>query len=192
MYFMTYVFFGAVWSLNVRLQPSIASRLLILALTLCQDVLLPSTVDLPRCHLRHHVDCDTLYTLISELRLSWVDYCNSLFACSSQSTLHHLQRVQDSAVRLLWCICTVARIICPEVAPLAASAELNSVRAEYVSVWQCWGTSMQYLTQLIQHCDDVSSQACIATSPPVKPSCAWLTEPSWSLGHTCGMPCRWT
>ena len=174
------------------LQPSIAPKLLITALTLCQDVLLPSTVDLPRCHLCHHVDCDTLYTLINELRLSWVDYCNSLLACSSQSTLRHLQRVQDSAVRLLWCICTVARIICPEVAPLAASAELNSVWAEYVSVWHCSGTSWQYLTQLNQRCDDVSGQACTATLPPVKPSCAWLTEPSWSLGHARGMPCRRT
>ena len=33
--------------------------------------------------------------------LSRLDYCSSFFACSSQSTLHRLQRVQDAAARLL-------------------------------------------------------------------------------------------
>ena len=45
--------------------------------------------------LRRHLDYDTLYTLIRALILSRLDYCNSLFANSSQSTLHRLQRVQD-------------------------------------------------------------------------------------------------
>ena len=48
-----------------------------------------------------YVDYDTLYTLICVLILSRLDYCNSLCACSSQSTLHHLQRVQDAGTRLL-------------------------------------------------------------------------------------------
>jgi len=51
----------------------------------------------PICHL----DYDTLYTLIRALILSRLDYCNSLFADSPQSTLHRLQRVQDAAARLL-------------------------------------------------------------------------------------------
>ena len=51
--------------------------------------------------LRHHIDCDTLYTLIRALILSRLDYCNSLLVCNSQSTLCHLQRVQDAVVRLL-------------------------------------------------------------------------------------------
>ena len=44
--------------------------------------------------LRRYVNYDTLYTLIRALILSRLDYCNSLFACSSQTTLHRLQRVQ--------------------------------------------------------------------------------------------------
>jgi len=51
--------------------------------------------------LRRYDDYDTLYTLIRALIPSRLDYCNSLFACSSQSTLHRLQRVQDAAARLL-------------------------------------------------------------------------------------------
>jgi len=55
--------------------------------------------------LRRYVDRDTLYgipyTLIRALILSRLDYCNSLFACSSQSTLHRLQRVQDAVAGLL-------------------------------------------------------------------------------------------
>jgi len=51
--------------------------------------------------LRRYVDHDTLYTPIRALILSRLDYCNSLFACSSQSTVHRLQRVQDAAARLL-------------------------------------------------------------------------------------------
>jgi len=43
--------------------------------------------------LRRYVDYDTLYTLIRALILSRLDYFNSLFASSSQSTLHRLQRV---------------------------------------------------------------------------------------------------
>jgi len=38
--------------------------------------------------LRRCVDHDALYTLIRALILSRLDYCNSLFVCSSQSTLH--------------------------------------------------------------------------------------------------------
>ena len=52
--------------------------------------------------LRCYVDYDTLYTLIRALILSRLDYCNSLFVCSSQSTVHRLQRVQDAAARLLY------------------------------------------------------------------------------------------
>ena len=48
-----------------------------------------------------YIDYDTLSTLIHALILSHLDYCNSLFACSSQSTLIRLQRVQDAAARLL-------------------------------------------------------------------------------------------
>jgi len=51
--------------------------------------------------LRHYVDYETLYKMIHALILSRLDYFNSLFACSSQSTLHRLQRVQDAAARLL-------------------------------------------------------------------------------------------
>ena len=47
--------------------------------------------------LRRYVDHDTLTPLIRALILSRLDYCNSLFACSSQSTLRRLQRVQDAA-----------------------------------------------------------------------------------------------
>ena len=50
---------------------------------------------------RRHIDYDTLYTLIRALIMSRLDYCNSLFVCSSQSTLSRLQRVQDAARRLL-------------------------------------------------------------------------------------------
>ena len=51
--------------------------------------------------LRPRVDYETLYTLVCALVLSRLDYCNSLFACSSKSTIARLQRVQDAAARLL-------------------------------------------------------------------------------------------
>ena len=71
----------------------------------------------------------TLYTLIR------LDYCNSLFANSSQSTLHRLQRVQDAAARLL-CGAS-ARTHAPPLLKqlLAASVEQqNSVQTVYFNV----------------------------------------------------------
>jgi len=57
---------------------------------------------LQRVHqMRRYVDYDTLYMLIHALILSYLDYSNSLFACSSQSALPCLQHVQDVAARLL-------------------------------------------------------------------------------------------
>ena len=62
---------------------------------------------LQRTHQLHrYVHYDTLYILytvytVRALILSRLDCCNSLFACRSQSTLHHLQHVQDAAARLL-------------------------------------------------------------------------------------------
>ena len=85
-------------------------------------------------HPRRYIDYDTLYTLIRALILSRLDYCNSLFVCSSQSTLHRLQRVQDAAARLL-CGAS-ARTHAPplEAASLAASVEQNSVQTVYFNV----------------------------------------------------------
>jgi len=51
--------------------------------------------------LRRYVDYETLYTLVRALVLSHLDYCNSLFASSSKSTIKRPQRVQDAAARLL-------------------------------------------------------------------------------------------
>jgi len=51
--------------------------------------------------LRRHVDYETLYTLVCALVLSRLDYCNSLFAGSSKSTIKRVQGVQDAAARLL-------------------------------------------------------------------------------------------
>ena len=57
---------------------------------------------LRRIHqLRRHIHYDTLYTLIRVLILSRLNYC-------SQSTLRHVQRVQDAAARLL-CIYASSR-----------------------------------------------------------------------------------
>jgi len=66
------------------------------------------------------------------LIVSRLDYCNGLFACSSQSTLHRLQHVQDAAARLL--PGRIAYTISPEAAPLAASVEQNSVQTVYFNV----------------------------------------------------------
>jgi len=82
--------------------------------------------------LRCYVNYDTLYTLIRALILSRLDYCNSLFASSSQTTLHRLQHVQDAAP--LWCFSTDARTISLEAAPLAASVEQNAVQTVYFNV----------------------------------------------------------
>jgi len=51
--------------------------------------------------LRRLVDRDTLHTLVRSLVLGWLDYCNSLLAGCTSSTLHRLQRVQDAAARLV-------------------------------------------------------------------------------------------
>ena len=47
------------------------------------------------------VNVDTLHMLVRTLILSRLDYCNSLYAGCTQSTLRRLQRVQDCAARLL-------------------------------------------------------------------------------------------
>ena len=92
--------------------------------SLCQDMFLspvtdPSTVLL--CQLRHTVYADTCTDIVT------LDCCNSLFACSSQTTLHRLQRVQDAAARLL---CGVSpRTLVP---PLLKQ---NTVQTVYFNVW---------------------------------------------------------
>ena len=51
--------------------------------------------------LRQFLDDNAMHTLIRALILSRLDYCNSLYAGCTISTLHRLQRVQDAAARLL-------------------------------------------------------------------------------------------
>jgi len=105
--------------------------------------------------LRRHVDYDTLYTLIRALILSRLDYCNSLFACSSQSTLHHLQRVQDAAARLL---CgaparTHAPPLLKQLHWLPVSSRIQFKRCTLMFDIN-HGTAPQYLSELVRHCDD--------------------------------------
>jgi len=105
----------------------------------------------PICHL----DYDTLYTLIRALILSRLDYCNSLFADSPQSTLHRLQRVQDAAARLL-CGAS-ARTHAP---PLLKQLHWLPVPSR-IQFKLCTlmfdinhGTAPQYLSELVRRCDD--------------------------------------
>jgi len=105
--------------------------------------------------LRRHLDYDTLYTLIRALILSRLDYCNSLFANSSQSTLHRLQRVQDAA----------ARPICGASARTHALPLLKQLHwlpvSSRIQFKLCTlmfdinhGTASQYLSELVRRCDD--------------------------------------
>jgi len=90
---------------------------------------------------------------IRALILSRLDYCNSLFACNSQSTLHRLQRV--AAARLL---CGVsARTHAP---PLLKQLHWLPVSSR-IHFKLCTlmfdishGTAPQYLSELVRRCDD--------------------------------------
>jgi len=51
--------------------------------------------------LRRFIDDNTMHTLVPALIVSRLDYCNSLYAGCTISTLHRLQRLQDATARLL-------------------------------------------------------------------------------------------
>jgi len=84
-----------------------------------------------------------------------LDYCNSLFANSSQSTLHRLQRVQDAAARLL-CGAS-ARTYAPSLLkqlhwlPVLSRIQFK-LRTLMFDINH--GTAPQYLSELVRRCDD--------------------------------------
>ena len=51
--------------------------------------------------IRHYLSQDALKTLISAFVLSRIDYCNSLFAGYPKQLIHKLQKVQNTAARLI-------------------------------------------------------------------------------------------
>jgi len=90
---------------------------------------------------------------ISALILSRLDYCNNLFACSSHSTLHHLQHV------------AAARLLCGASARMHAPPLLKQLHwlpvSSRIQFKLCTlmfdinhGTAPQYLSELVRHCDD--------------------------------------
>jgi len=105
--------------------------------------------------LRCYVDYDTLYTLKRALILSPLDYCNSLFVCSSQSTVHRLQRVQDVAARLLYgtSAWTHAPPLLKQLHWLPVSSRIQFKLCTLMFDIN-HGTAPQYMSQLVPCCDD--------------------------------------
>ena len=87
--------------------------------------------------------------------VSRLDYCNSLFACSSQTTLHHLQRVQDAAARLL---CGASpRTHAPPLLKQLHWLPVSSRIQFKLCTLMCdinHSTAPRYLTELVLRCDD--------------------------------------
>jgi len=105
--------------------------------------------------LRRHVDYDTLYTLIRALILSRLDYCISLFACSSQSTLHCLQCVQDATARLL-CGASARMHAPPLLKKLHWLPVLSRIQFKLCTLMFeiNHGSAPQYLSEVVRRCDD--------------------------------------
>ena len=89
---------------------------------------------------------------MSSLRL---DYGNSLIACSSQSTLRRLQRVQDAAARLL-CGASARTRAPPLLKQLHWLPMLSRIQFKLCTLVFdiSHGTAPQYLSELIQRYDN--------------------------------------
>jgi len=101
-----------------------------------------------------YINYGTLYMLIRALILSRLDYSNSLFACSSQSTLSRLQRVQDAAARLLHgaCAWTHAPPFLKQLHWLPVSSRIQFKL--YTLMFDInHGTAPQYLSELVRCCN---------------------------------------
>ena len=100
--------------------------------------------------LHHHVDYETLYTLVHALVLACLDYCNGLFAGSSKSTIKRLQRVQDAAARLL---CNApprvdALLLCKQLHWLPVSSRIQCKLCTIVFDVQHWqGTTIYHVLE---------------------------------------------
>ena len=105
--------------------------------------------------LRRYVNYDTLYTLIRALILSRLDYCNSLFTCSSQTTLHRLQRMQDAAARLI-CGASPRTHTPPLLKQLHWLPVSSRIQFKLCTLMYDinHGTAPRYLTELVRRCDD--------------------------------------
>jgi len=113
-----------------------------------------------------YINYDTLYMLIRALILSRLDYCNSLFACSSQSTLSRLQRVQDAAARLLCGVSawTHAPPFLKQLYWLPVSSRIQFKLCTLMFDIN-HGTAPQYLSELVRCCNDTRLRSvCVETS----------------------------
>jgi len=149
---------------------------------MCQDICF---LHLRRIHqLRRHLDYDTLYTLIRALILLRLDYCNSLFANSSQSILQRLQRVQDAAARLL-CGAS-ARTHAP---PLLTQLHWLQVSSR-IQFKLCalmfdinHGTAPQYLSELVRRCDDTRLRSSVRGNFVVSRTRLHVTDKAFSIAR---------
>lgn len=132
--------------------------------------------------LRRYVDYDTLYTLIRALILSRLDYCNSLFVCSSQSTLHRLQRVQDAAARLLCGASarTHAPPLLKQLHWLPVSSRIQFKLCTLMFDINC-GTAPQYLSELVRRCDDTRLRSSVRGNFVVLRTQRHVTDKAFSI-----------
>jgi len=116
-----------------------------------------------------------------------LDYCNSLFANSSQST--RLQRVQDAAARLL-CGAS-ARTHAP---PLLKQLHWLPVSSR-IQFKLCTlmfdinhGTAAQYMSELVRRCDDTRLRSSVRSNFVVLRTRLHVTDKAFSIaGHVPGM-----
>ena len=68
-----------------------------------QDICRKVYIDIRRiCSIRHILSIDSTQTMLSAFVLQKLDYCNSLFYGSPMYMLERLQKVQNSAARLIF------------------------------------------------------------------------------------------
>ena len=93
-------------------------------------------------------DSNAIKTLLSAFVLSKLDYCNSLLCGSAQFILDKLQRVQNSAARLV-----MKSRKCDHVQPLLRNLDWLPVRSDYKISTLCFNTftnsSLAYVVQLL-------------------------------------------
>jgi len=124
----------------------------------------------------------TLYTLIRALILSRLDYCNSLFADSPQSTLHRLQRVQDAAARLL-CGASVRTHAPPLLKQLHWLPVSSRIQLKLCTLMFDinHGTAPQYLSELVRHCDDTRLRSSVCRNFVVSCTRLHVTDKAFSI-----------
>jgi len=129
-----------------------------------------------------YVNYDTLYTLICALILSRLDYCNSLFACRSQTTLYHLQCVQDAAAKLL-CGASPRTHAPPLLKQLHWLPVSSRIQFKLCTLMYDinHGTAPRYPTELVRRCDDSRLRSSMRGNFVVSRTRLHLTDKAFSV-----------